>query len=277
MERKVYVKSFARISLLQEDPDYGRLFSVLEARRMSRLMKRAIAVSRQALDQAGVAVPEGIITATGLGCIENTEHFLKSLTGLSEAPLRPTHFMQSTHNTIGSLIAIRLGCHGYNATYSHGTVSFESALLDAFVQLRLGMLENVLAGAFEEMTPDFAAMLAKTGRTAVRVGDRLSETAVSLLLSNEPGGALCELAAVSLFERRADIPSPSQKIAHSTEYQLLRSSLIETYGDNDCVTALGACDAIERIASGACESVRIDNFISGKTGATLLFRKVCGR
>lgn len=277
MERKVYVKACSQISLLQGDPDYTRLFPPLEARRLSRLMKRALAVSRRTLDKAGVAAPDGIITGTGLGCIENTEHFLKSLTGVSDAPLRPTHFMQSTHNTISSLIAIRLSCHGYNATYSHGAVSFESALLDAFVQLRLGMLGKVLVGAFEEMTPDFAAMLAKTGRTAVRVGDRLSETAASLLLDTDPAGALCELVSVELDSFRADILSPSQKNARSTEYQSLRSTLIEKYGDNDCVTALGACDAVAMIASGACEAVRLDNFIPGKTSATLLFRKVCGR
>ena len=41
--------------------------------------------------------------------------------------LKPSLFMQSTHNTIGSLIGIVLKCHGYNNTYSHEGISFESA------------------------------------------------------------------------------------------------------------------------------------------------------
>ena len=240
---------------------------------MSRLMKRALTVSRQTLEKAGIAVPDAIITGTGLGCIEYTEYFLKSLTGVSDAPLRPTHFMQSTHNTIGSLIAIRLGCHGYNATYSHGFVSFESALLDAFVQLRLGMLDNVLVGAFEEMTPDFAAMLAKTGREAVRQGDRLSETAASFLLDTRPEGALCELCAVDLS---ACPPCSAANESDPTRH-ISRSDLILKYGDNDCVSALGACDAVETIASGVCDRVRLDNYVPGETGSTLIFGKVCGK
>ena len=75
MERKVYIKALSQISLCQPDPDYAGMFSVMEARRLSRLMKRALAVSRQTLDQAGVAMPDAVITGTGLGCIENTEFF----------------------------------------------------------------------------------------------------------------------------------------------------------------------------------------------------------
>ncbi len=264
MERKVYVKSLARISACHPDPDYSGMFSVMEARRMSRLMKRALASSQQALSQAGLAVPDAVITGTGLGCIENTEHFLKSLTGISDQPLRPTHFMQSTHNTIGSLIAIRLGCHGYNATYSQGAVSFESALLDAFVQLQMGLLENALVGAFEEMTPDFAAILAKTGRTGAVLPDgRLSETAVSMVLGTSPEGALCELAAVTLCSPAAT--------GHLT-----RSACMARYGDNFCLSALGICDAVDLLRKEHLEMVRFVNDHE-TTQATTELKSVCGK
>ena len=51
--------------------------------------------------------------------------------------LTPTSFIQSTHNTVGGQIALELQCKGYNFTYVHGSNSFESALLDAKLQLEL--------------------------------------------------------------------------------------------------------------------------------------------
>lgn len=290
MERKVYIKALSRISLRHPDPDYTGMFPVMEARRMSRLMKRALAVSKQALALADVTVPDAIITGTGLGCIENTEQFLRPLLGLSDAPLRPTHFMQSTHNTISSLIAIKLGCHGYNATYSQGGISFESALLDAFLQLRLGMVDTALVGAFEEMTPDYAAMLEKTGWSGVRTDDGLlSETAAALLLTASPDGALCELADIRLGAEAASTstsclaptstscPAPTSTSCPAPTGHLTRADYVPLYGDNFCVSALGACDAIERVAAGDGDNLLLENDFHGKSRSSILFRSLCGR
>lgn len=151
MRQKVYILS--RVELGPEDPDFKEVVSPLEARRMGRLLKRAVWCSTKALQQAGVAVPDAVITATDYGCMENSEAFLEGVLEWEGAAMRPVHFMQSTHNTIGSLIAIRLGCHGYNATYSHAGYSFQSALRDALMQLRLGEAETVLVGWYDERTP----------------------------------------------------------------------------------------------------------------------------
>ena len=265
MERKVYVKALSQISCCHPDPDYSRMFSVMEARRLSRLMKRALAVSQETLSRAGVAMPDAVITGTGLGCIENTELFLQSLLGVSDAPLRPTHFMQSTHNTIGSLIAIRLKCHGYNATYSQLGVSFESALLDAWVQIRSGMLENALVGAFEEMTPGFAAILAKGGYSGMVLPDgSLSETAVSMLLSAEPEAALCELASVDLKP-----VATTGQAGH-----LARPDYVARYGDNFSVSALGACDAVAAVTEGRYPVMLLENDFYGKSFACVTFKKM---
>ena len=258
MERKVYIKALSQISLCHPDPDYAGMFSVMEARRLSRLMKRALATSRQTLDKAGVTMPDAVITGTGLGCIENTELFLQALLGVSDAPLRPTHFMQSTHNTIGSLIAIRLGCHGYNATYSQLGISFESALLDAWVQIRSGALDNALVGAFEEMTPGFAAILEKGGYSGIVQPDgRLSETAVSMLLTASPEGALCEVASV-----RLGVLARTEDAA----VRITRAEYVPKYGDNFSVSALGACDAVAKVAEG-CPAVLLENDFYGKSFA----------
>ena len=70
-----------------------------------------------------------------------------------EQQLKPTLFMQSTHNTLGSSIAIRTGCHGYNRTYSQGDDSLKWALHDARERICTGRAETVLVGCYDE-TPD---------------------------------------------------------------------------------------------------------------------------
>ncbi len=148
MNRPVYLKSL--VNLGADDPDFRQLFSPLEARRMGRLLKRAVWTSKQALDAAALPMPDAIVTGTDLGSILESDRYLGALkSGGAETP-RPTNFMQSTHNTIGSLIAIRLGCHGYNATYSHTGNSLCSAFQDAWMQIALGDVETALVGWFDE-------------------------------------------------------------------------------------------------------------------------------
>ena len=78
----------------------------LEARRMGKIMKSSLLSSLKAMEQAGIEKPDAIITATALGCLENSELLLNQLQEEGEVMLKPTYFMQSTHNTIGSGIAI---------------------------------------------------------------------------------------------------------------------------------------------------------------------------
>ena len=86
--------------------------------------------------------------------MENSEKFLSAMLESGETMMSPTDFMQSTHNTPGSLISIHLGDHGYNSTYSHGESSLASALTDAFLQLKSGHIRTALVGSHDEITPN---------------------------------------------------------------------------------------------------------------------------
>ena len=140
------------ISGLEQLQDSKDIISPRESRRMGKLLKAATLTSCRALAEAGVDSPDAIITATGLGMIENSELFLEDMCENGESLLKPTLFMQSTHNTIGSSIAIRLGCHGYNVTYSHGADSWAWALRDARRLIQSGCAESVLVGCHDEST-----------------------------------------------------------------------------------------------------------------------------
>ena len=110
------------------DPDFKQFISAGDARRMGKLLKRALATSLSALREGGIENPDAIITGTGFGSVENTELFLDAMVREGEQMLKPTQFMQSTHNTASSLIGIHTHSHGYNSTYTQTGLSFDKVV-----------------------------------------------------------------------------------------------------------------------------------------------------
>ena len=202
---KIYILSAAHISaqkpLLEEwmnnpviydeenvkamDVNYKEYLAPNAARRMGKLLKRALVCSRAAMEQAHIDMSDAIITATGLGCIENTEFFLDAMIREGETLLNPTPFMQSTHNTIGSSIALDIKCHGYNTHYSQKHVSFDCGLQDAFLQLQNENIRTVLLNAHDEHSPIFDAILKNLDCWYFNNGGFKGEVAVSMVLSNQ--------------------------------------------------------------------------------------------
>ena len=166
------------------DPSFKEYVSPIEARRMGRIMKRALATSKEALKASGCNTVDAIMTGTGFGCIENTEFFLDALSNEGEQLLKPTYFMQSTHNTISSLVAIQTKNYNYNATYAHKGISFESALHDAWMQFHLGKIGSALVGCHDEMTETFYRIM-KKGGVMGQDDERCGEVAISVVLSSD--------------------------------------------------------------------------------------------
>ena len=109
------------------EPDYTKYIEPKQLRRMSRIIKMGVTAGSMALKNAGLPIPDGIITGTAYGCLDDTGIFLKKMIENKEHALNPTPFIQSTHNTIGSQIALLLQCQGYNQTYTQGAFSFENS------------------------------------------------------------------------------------------------------------------------------------------------------
>lgn len=188
-----------------QDPDFSPFVSAGEGRRMGKVLKRALAVSLQTLRYSGIEHPDAIITGTGLGSVESTEAFLTDMCQNGEQLLKPTHFMQSTHNTIGSLVAIHTKSHGYNATYSHKQISFESALYDAYLMLKAGDASNVLVGGHDGTTQKYFHLLELIGYVGNGMSGTCSEAAMAALLTTEKtADSLCQLGWVKLLHRPTD-------------------------------------------------------------------------
>lgn len=122
-------------------------------RRMSRILKMSVPAAVECvggIEEAGRL--DAVITATSLGCLADSEVFLRNMISGGEQMLNPTPFIQSTFNTAGGQIACLGHNHCYNMTYVNREHSFEDALLDAFMRLEDGESSNVLVGAFDERT-----------------------------------------------------------------------------------------------------------------------------
>ncbi|MGV8829294.1 MAG: beta-ketoacyl synthase chain length factor [Breznakibacter sp.] len=133
-------------------------------RRMSRVVCMGVSTALESLvdfDQYGKV--DAIITATGLGCIADSEKFLANIITSQERMLNPTPFIQSTFNTVGAQIALIRSLHCYNNTFSHRYTSLESALVDAIIRLDSGLARAVLVGVFDEATPTFVSIMSRMG------------------------------------------------------------------------------------------------------------------
>ena len=176
------IKELARVEITSEDQfsEIRDYIKPMEARRMGKLMKASLLSSLKALKQAGVECPDAIITGTALGCWENSEALLMQILEEGEVMLSPTNFMQSTHNTISSNIAIRLGCHGYNVTYTQSDRSLEWALRDARLLLQSGRYKTILVGCHDETTPLYRSLMARLG-----IHDLPAIHSIAIVLRNE--------------------------------------------------------------------------------------------
>lgn len=237
MSKKCYIRSIAQVScqkpLSEEwlespcsceesyvraiEPDSKGLIVPAEARRMSKILKRTICSSLTALKESGIENPDAIITSTGMGCIENSEKFLTDMCKFGESCLKPTLFMQSTHNTISSLIAIILKCHGYNNTYSQGATSFESALLDAWLQIKSGQINNALVGSHDEVTPLMSKILEKTHPEYSFISEA---SVVTVLASSKEDGLGVEISEVFIGSNLTPIDVASRLSTSDTVFLL---------------------------------------------------------
>lgn len=145
------------------EPDYKEFIDPKLIRRMSRIIRMGVAAAMECLQEAGVKMPDAIVTGTAYGCLEDTNSFLSKMVEFNEELLTPTAFIQSTHNTIGAQIGLMLQCNNYNNAFVHRGFSFESALLDGMMLLKEKDAANVLVGAIDEITNSSHAIINRMG------------------------------------------------------------------------------------------------------------------
>lgn len=204
-----------------KEPDYKLLIpNATHRRRMSRMVRMGVATGLQCLGEPAVPA-DAILTATGLGCLADTEKFMNTILDCDEELLTPTAFIQSTFNTIGAQIALLTGNHGYNNTYVHRAFSLESALIDGALLLQEKDASSVLVGAVDEMTPTLRTILGRFGsRKKPEPGEG---AAFFLLAARSSQESLAELRDIELFSGRFT----PEEISERMEAFLIRNDAAE--------------------------------------------------
>jgi 3-oxoacyl-[acyl-carrier-protein] synthase II len=218
------------------DPDFSAFFNPLDSRRMSKLIRRAIITAKTSIIDSEIEMPDAIISGTGLGSIDDTEKFLTAMIRNDEKFLQPTFFIQSTHNTISSQIALNLKCYGHNNTFVHGGISFECALSEAMLLFAGNRIRTALVGGYDEMTPAYFKQLDRVGfwkrdpfksselDKSTSAGSMAGEGSISIMLSdNKNERTYAEIRSVDLMYQPVNIEASID--AFLTRNNLVRSDI----------------------------------------------------
>lgn len=212
-----------------QEPDYKEFIQKKLLRRMSRIVKMGLATAHKALEDANQPPLDAIISGTAWGCVKDTEKFLETIIENKEEYLTPTAFVQSTHNTIAGQIALLHHNNCYNMSYVQGNVSFESALIDAWLLFYDNKAKNILVNGIDEQTEKLSILLERLqcAKTQERV---MGEGAACFILGTEQTeNSYAELAGVSMLYR----PKDTASIKRSLEQVLQKANL--SFEDIDVV------------------------------------------
>ena len=131
-------------------PEFKEYIKPIQLRRLSRMLRIGLTAAVICTRSSGNAQPDGIITGTGYGFLNDTAKFVSEMLDQGEKHLTPTFFMQGTYNALSGLVALTLKCNGYNNTYVNKGFSFETSLHDAMMCLDEGEIQSLLVGAYDE-------------------------------------------------------------------------------------------------------------------------------
>lgn len=191
------------------EPEYKGLIPPLQLRRMPRILKMGLAAAQLCLNRAGNVSPDAIIVGTGLGCLESLEKFLTEVLITGEHVTSVLPFINSTHNAVAAQIAMLLQNHGYNLTYCHRALSFESALADALILVEEKQ-GRVLVGGIDECTDDFIKLHGYLHYW------KEADSNLAVLEGHEPGTIAGEGSAFFMLSDKAD----GQEVAAITDVRI---------------------------------------------------------
>lgn len=229
------------------NPNYKDYIPPAAARRMAKGIKMGVVASKKAIEEAGLETVDAIITGTGMGCVRDSEKFLKSIIENDEQFLTPTAFIQSTHNTVGGQIALELQCKGYNFTYVHASNSFESALLDAKMLIENQEENNVLIGGVDELGDYTVSIHKKAGFI------KPEPVKCSTVLNSNTAGAV--------YGEGANFFVLSNKKQSSTYAQILSVKMFNTLAEEEINNL-----ALQFLAANKLCAEDIDVLILGNNG-----------
>ncbi len=267
----LYVQNVVRNSDVRTDvrtlvPDAGA------RRRMSRIVKESVCTAVECIGGVDmISELDAIITATGYGCLADSEKFLRNIINDKEELLNPAPFIQSTFNTVGGVLAMMRHNHCYNMTYVNRGHSFEDALLDAFLRAEDCISHRILVGAFDERVDSQYHIMERMG--AWRNG-QCGEGAVFMLLSSQQTqDSICQVKTVDFAGTKISDAECMRKYASCRGVRLIRNDISES-GKYPSASSVMFASAVDMIKEGEPEVI-IYNDIWGGGPAIVVLRCIC--
>ena len=181
------------------EPDYSRFIPRNQLRRMGKFLRLGVGAGAQIVRENN---PDAIIIGTANGGLENSVGFLDQIMKYDEGTLTPTHFVQSTSNSVSGLLSLMTENHGYNATHVHLGLAFETSLLDAILLFEEKEVKNLLTGSVEAIS-EYNYNIDRH-RKLIKKEEISSE---KILNSGTPGFAAGEGAAMFLLSEEKNTES----------------------------------------------------------------------
>jgi len=148
-----------RVAAAVRDFAAKELITSQQFRRMDRLSRMAVAASRLALTDAGIAPDAlpgervGVVFGTALGDIEDSMDHLQRIFTRGPAAASPMVFPNLVMNAAAGYVAMEFGFTGVNLTLAQAEVSGEHAVAQGCDVVRSGRADVVLAGGGDQVTP----------------------------------------------------------------------------------------------------------------------------
>jgi len=223
-------------------PDFKTYIPPTQLRRLGRMLRIGLATATICLRDAHVKVPDGIITSTGYGSLEETEKFLVEMLERHEKQLTPTYFAQGTYNSLAGLIGLATSCHGYNNTYVSRGFAFENAFQDGLLQLADHPSSNFLVGSFDEAADVLHAIGLRAGYfktepvpnlqlfNSQTKGTIQGEGSAFFVISGTPTESTwCEFSGLQMMYNPADAQALAQGLSDFLEANKVSISEIDVW------------------------------------------------
>lgn len=240
-------------------------------RRMSKVIKSAVSTAVECLGGIDeISVLDGIITATGWGCLTDSERFLRNIIVDKEQLLNPTPFIQSTFNTVGGQIALLKHQHCYNVTYVNRSHSFEDALLDAMMRAADGDSNDMLVGAFDEQTPSQHRIMERMG--LFRHQEDGEGAVFARVKAHKTENSIAQITKLDFPSQSLTREECKAKYAKSADAVLLWNTYAQ-YGLFPISSAYSFAEAVKSVEKGAKEVIVYNEYM-GATPTVMVIQCV---
>jgi 3-oxoacyl-[acyl-carrier-protein] synthase II len=145
----------------------------MKLRRMNTLSRYAVAATRLALEDAGIALPNGagVAIGTAFGPVQTSVDYMQEYVAKGAALAPPQLFAESVANAPGSHIAIDLDLRGFNVTVTQRESSLLAAAMFASGQIVKGTVPSAIIGGVEEVNEMVFSVLDRVGALAHADGE----------------------------------------------------------------------------------------------------------